>query len=152
MPPRKAATFSGGSIQIEGLRDFNRALKQVSDQYPKQVKDANYDLAREVATRAKTRAMGEGGSARKAAASLRASRSANASAVSGGGPRYPYFWGAEFGSKRYGQFKAWRGNQWGGWDGGPGYFLHPTIRNDARKLIDDYMKRLDELAAEAFPG
>ncbi|MFD1083886.1 hypothetical protein [Micromonospora andamanensis] len=133
------------------MAGFAKALKAVDSRFPKELREANFDLAAELARRSRVRANSEPGVARKAARSLRAARQASAAVVVGGGPRYPYFWGAEFGAKQYRQFQTWRGNQWGGWSGGPGYFLHPTIRQDARALVDEYMKRLDELTAEAFP-
>lgn len=147
----RAITSNADAVTVEGLADFHRALKKLDDQYPKAVKNSNYNLANEIAKRAKTSARSQGGIVRHGSRSLRAARQASAAVVVGGGPRYPTFWGAEFGSKQYRQFKSWRGNQWGGWSGGPGYFLHPTIRRDARALIDEYMRELDALADEAFP-
>lgn len=149
MPRPKAVTFNSDAIVIEGLADFNKALKSLDAEFPKELKQSNYDLAKALVDLARARATS--GIAKKASRSLRAGRQANAAVVTGGGPRAPYFWGAEFGAKQYRQFKAWRGNQWEQWDGGPGYFLHPTIRDHATELIDEYMKRLDELTAKAFP-
>lgn len=148
---RRSITSSGG-LHIEGLSDFVAALKRVDREYSASIRDANYRLARKLVDLAKDRARRERGVARKAAKSLRASRSASSSVVSGGGPRYPYFYGAEFGAKQYRQFQEWRGNQWQGWDGGPGYFLHPTIREHAHDLIQEYIKELDELYGRAFPN
>lgn len=158
------AVTIGGHVEVQGLRDFALALKKLDAEYPKALKDANQDLAREIVKRAKALANTEGGVARKASKSLRAARMADSAVVTGGGARSPEFFGAEFGGKaRFGwyeraryvnseprQFKPWRGNQWQGWDGGPGYFLHPVIRRDARTLIDQYLKRLDELHSRAF--
>lgn len=146
-----AAADVSGTVRIEGLRQFVKALNAVGDKYPDELKKANYELASAVKEAASLRAKARGGVAAKAANSLRANRGANAATISGGGARYPFFYGAEFGALRYRQFKVWRGNQWMAWDGGPGYFLHPAIREEARELIDNYMKRLEELHAEAFP-
>ncbi|MDG4826020.1 hypothetical protein O7635_29575 [Asanoa sp. WMMD1127] len=137
----------------------------MNDEYPKSLRDANYDLAGELIDRARTMAAQEGRFHAKAARSLKSYRSTNQSVIAGGGPRYPYFFAAEFGQDRRSgwyarrqyqgqgrdQLKSWRGNQWGGWEGGPGYFLHPTIRRDAKQLIDAYMERIDALTAQAFP-
>jgi len=146
-----AVASDGGTVRIEGLRDFYNALRRVSDEYPATLVRANYDLAKGLVDKSRARARGEPGVARKAARSLRASRSASAAIVSAGGARYPYFWGAEFGALRYRQFQTWRGNQWGAWSGGPGYFLHPTIRDHAVELIEDYLSKLDRLHSQAFP-
>lgn len=137
---------------IEGLKPFARALKKLGEEYPTALRQANYDLASEVVRRSKLRAHMAGRQAASAARSLRARRSTNQAMVVGGGARMPYFFGAEFGAKQYTRFPRWRGNQFGGWEGGPGYFLHPTLRAEARPLIDEYMDRLQELASEAFPG
>lgn len=141
------------STQIVGLKAFARALKKVGEDYPKALREANYDLSTELIKRTQLRASLEGAQAAKAARSIRAVRSSNMAMVQAGGVRAAYFFGAEFGSKRYGQFQRWRGNQHddAGWDGGPGYFLHPTIRNEADELIAAYMEQLNALMAQAFP-
>lgn len=147
----KAITSGEYAVRIDGLKAFAKALKVVDEKYPGALRDANYDLASQVVDHAQRRARGEPGVALKASKSLRASKQAAQATVAGGGARYPYFYGAEFGSKSYRQFQNWRGNQWNGWAGGPGYFLHPTIRDDAPELISAYMDHLDKLAAQAFP-
>jgi hypothetical protein len=139
-------------IQVDGLRAFAEALEDVDKEYPKSLRQANYDVASAIVKGSKATATTHSRLARKAAKSLRAMRAGDKSVVTGGGPKYPFFYGAEFGAKQYRQFDAWRGNQWEGWDGGPGYFLHPTIRRDARELINDYVRVLDELHAKAFPS
>lgn len=152
MPPKpKPITVNDYGVRIDGLRAFQKALKAVGDKFPGELREANYDLASSVVERARLRALTVPGVAAKAAKSLRAARTANQASVTGGGARYPYFYGAEFGSKRYKQFQPWRGNQWSGWAGGPGYFLHPTLRDEAPALIEDYMRRIDALTSEAFP-
>lgn len=147
----RAITSRDNAVVIEGLSGFAKALKAVDEDFPKSLRKANYDLAGEIVTRARSEARSEGPVEAAASRSLKSARSANSSTVVGGGARYPYFWGAEFGSKAYKQFQPWRGNQWGGWEGGPGYFLHPTIRRDAKALLDEYMKTIDALTAKAFP-
>lgn len=148
------ATISsnGALVSIQGLTEFSRALSAVSKDFPKQLKEANYNLAKTLRDRARIRSQRTGlATTAKAARSLRASRGSNYAAVTGGGSRYPFFYGAEFGSKRYKQFLSWRGNQWEGWNGGPGYFLNPTIRMDGRALLEKYYKEVDALTARAFP-
>lgn len=149
---RGSTIQSNAGIEIVGLTDFTRALKVACEQAPKAMKEANYEVADLLVKAAKARARNEPGVAGKASRSLRASRTAAYASIRGGGGRYPYFYGAEFGSKRYGQFQSWRGNQWGGWNGGPGYFLHPAIRAEGPKAIEKYMEKIDALTAEAFPN
>lgn len=138
------------AAQIEGLSDLRRALKAIGDEYPDQLKQANIALADGIVSGSLRRAAGVSPLANKAAKSLRAMKSAANASVRGGGARYPYFFGAEFGSKRYRQFKAWRGNQFTP-GGQPGYFLHPTIREDSQQLLIKYREILDRLHATAFP-
>ena|ERR1700740_47836 len=146
-------TVGSEAIYIEGLSDFNRALRAVDAEYPKAMRRAGYGLARGLVLAARAQATGMSiRTGSKAARSLRAGTTASNAYVQGGGARYPYFYGAEFGSKRYGQFQSWRGNQWGGWDGGPGYFLHPAIRKQGPALLRVYMAELDRLTDQAFPG
>jgi 3-hydroxy-3-methylglutaryl CoA synthase len=147
----KPITSTGGSVDIVGLADFTRACKAAANGAPEAMKQANYDVANKLVVSARAVAAGHSKLANKAAKSLRASRAAGYAAINAGGARYPFFYGAEFGAKQYKQFDSWRGNQWRGWDGGPGYFLHPTIRAKGRAAVDEYMKRLDELTAQAFP-
>lgn len=143
---------TGAGFQVQGLKPFLRELKAVGEEYPAAIKQANFDAASTVVSLARTRAGAVGVlQARRNAQSLRASRSGFAAIVSGGGPRYPTFWGAEFGAKQWPQFKPWRGNRFGGWEGGPGYFLHPTIRDHGAKVLDDYVKALKKLESQAFP-
>lgn len=141
----------GGSAEIIGLRDFTRALKEVGDKYPDKMRDANYQAAEQISLRARAIASAQGGVARKASESLRASRTLNYAAIRLGSAKFPFALGAEFGALRYRQFKAWRGNQWGGWEGGPGYFLHPAIRQYGPAVIADYFTKLEALHKQAFP-
>lgn len=140
-------------LRVEGLDEFRTDLRTAQADYPEAVRLAGYELAKSITTRAKLRAAARGGVARKAAvSSLRAYRTSRGGAVAAGGARAPFFWGAEFGAKQYRRFDSWRGNQWGGWSGGPGYFLNPTIREDARALLRGYIETLDErVHSQAFP-
>lgn len=160
------------TYEIRGLKDFQEALRLVGDQYPDQIKDANTWIAQEVVKRARRRGQTWGGSVAKGTRSMRASVSAKNAAILGGSTGSKtdreVFYGAEFGilrmtqgrklpgggrgpRKRKGGFQRWRGNQFQGWEGGPGYFLFPTIREDADDLIREYERRLVDLEREAFP-
>ena len=143
---------TGAGFEVQGLKSFLKELKAVGEEYPAAVKQANFDAASKIVGLARTRAGAVGvPTARRVGQSLRASRSGAGAVVSGGGPRYPTFWGAEFGAKRWPQFKPWRGNQWRGWQGGPGYFLHPTIRDHGSSILNDYVNTLRKLESQAFP-
>lgn len=138
------------TVRLEGLSDFTRALRVVDKAYPGEVRQANFDLARGIRDGSRRRASTRL-EKRVAKQGLKATRSVREAAVVLGGPRSPEAFGAEFGAKRYRQFRAWRGNRWGGWAGGPGYFLHPTIRQDGASLLDAYFETLNALSDKAFP-
>jgi hypothetical protein len=141
-------------VDIEGLGDFQKALRALGPEFPKQLTKVNKEIATSVADAAKASARGQGGVAAKAAGSIRSGAEQRSGFVridSTG--RYPFALGAEFGSLRYHQFKHWRGNQWtpSGGDG-VGYFLHPTIRAKQSEILERYEKALDDLAKHAFPA
>lgn len=142
------------SIRIEGLSGFVAALGRVDAKYPKQLRQNNAEVAKTITRFSKRKAAEYAPShrtERKAAKSLR-SYSQSVAAVVEGGRNTPFFYGAEFGATAYRQFLKWRGNQWRGWEGGPGYFLHPTIRDHADELIEEYADKLEQLYREAFPS
>jgi hypothetical protein len=148
-----AINISGaaGSTQIVGLRDFQRALSIAGKGFSLAIKEANVIAAKELVSVAKGKAESLGSVAAKSAKSLRASFALNYSAVNLGGGRYPFALGAEFGAKQYRQFKSWRGNQFEGWEGGPGYFLFPSLREHGEEIVKRYFDRIDRLTDEAFP-
>ncbi|MCP9207806.1 hypothetical protein [Streptomyces cucumeris] len=144
---------------VEGLAQFTRALSRAGvDGTKQEVKQANFDVADKLTRAAKEKAAGLTRQQRAAAESLRATKTQNYASVRMGSARKPYALGAEFGAKkktRSGQiargFRPWRGNQFDGWNGGPGYFLHPSIREKGPALIREYMNHIDRLMSEAFP-
>lgn len=150
---------NGYGANVEGLAQFSRALAQIgADGLRSEVKQANYDVADKLTNAAKSKAAGLNRQQRQAALSLRATRTQNYAAVRLGSARVPYALGAEFGAVKRTHtgkiargFRPWRGNQFSGWSGGPGYFLHPTIREKAPELINEYMNRIDHIMTEAFP-
>lgn len=136
------------AVAIRGLDEFRRGLD----------KDAKRDFARlnqqiadPIAEGARSRARSKGGVAAKAASSIKARRSQEGVSIAGGGGRYPFFWGAEFGAKRYRQFKPWTGNQWQPMEGGVGYFMHPEVHERVRDIDETYLDAIDEFARSAFP-
>ncbi|MFJ7590185.1 hypothetical protein ACIQZO_22920 [Streptomyces sp. NPDC097617] len=144
---------------VEGLAQFTRALARAGESgVREEVKQANFDVADKLMRAAKSKAAGLTRQQRSAAESLRATKTQNYSAVRMGSARKPYALGAEFGAKRLTRkgnvargFRPWRGNAFDGWDGGPGYFLHPSIREKGPQLIQEYMDKIDRLMSEAFP-
>ncbi|THA41815.1 hypothetical protein [Streptomyces sp. A1547] len=144
---------------VEGLAQFTRALARAgADGVRDEVKQANFDVADKLTDAAKSKAAGLSRQQRSAAESLRATKTQNYSAIRMGSARKPYALGAEFGAKKLTRkgnvargFRPWRGNQFDGWNGGPGYFLHPSIREKGPQLIQEYMDKIERLMSEAFP-
>ena len=131
-----------GFIGVEGLRELSRDLRNVG--HPRLLSRAHRELSRRVALEARRAALAQGGVAAKSAPAIRwvggATRAGVRLDASG---RYPFAFGAEFGSVRYPQFKPWRGSS-----SGAGYFLYPTIRRELPKAADDYLDTLEAVLSE----
>lgn len=140
------------ALQIDGLDDFRKHLRATDNRLGRAMGQANKKAAEVVASEARTRAQGSGGSAAKGAESIKASAAQRAASVTIGGAKAPWMPGAEFGARRYRQFPPWRGNQWQPDSGGVGYFLHPAIRETRDEFEETYLEALDELAHQAFPN
>lgn len=146
------AIIGKDSIRIQGLNELRAALKALGPEWPKQLGKANKEVGELIARDARDRAESLGGVAAKSAPSIKSSAAARASTVSIGSDQFPFALGAEFGAKKYPQFKPWRGNQWvESGDENVGYFLHPAIRDDVNKIEELYLDAIDKLAARAFP-
>lgn len=141
------------TVEVQNLNRLRAALRRAGPGLVEQVKATNYAVANTVAQSARTMASSQGGAAAKTAPSIRALKTSAASKVSLGGSRYPYAYGAEFGSLRYKQFKSWRGNQWSAWgNSGVGYFLHPTIRAQREQIMKTYGDSIEQIMLAAFPS
>jgi hypothetical protein len=134
-------------IAVEGLDELRKGLKALGDvEASREYKLAGYNAAAEVVIpRAQGRAGALGRMQARAAASLKPARS-----VAGGAVRYgggvPFAMGAEFGSIRYKQFEPWRGSA-----GDAGYFLWPTLRDDAADIISAFDRALEPLYRRVCP-
>lgn len=145
------------AIRVEGLAQFQRELRRVSSDFPRELRLANLEAAEVVATAARAKARSLGGVARKTEPSIKAAAEQRRAKVSFGGPKFPFAMGAEFGGGKYGpgnptarggyttQFKAWRGN-----DSGAGYFVFPEIRRTKDPFLEVYEKALFDLIERAF--
>lgn len=148
------------TVQVEGLAELNKALKSLGPDMQKKLVAANRNVAQFVASDARGAAQALGGVAGHVAPSIKAVGGGRSAGVAFGGARYPMAPGAEFGAgqgltrKRssgsylgFNQFDEWRGN---GQDAG--YFVYPTIRQDADRIESEWTKSVDELLKEAFPN
>lgn len=139
-------------VRLEGFKTFARELKAASDEFPKAMKKVNEKVADFVADEAKGKARSLGGVQSKSADALRATKTAGYAAVRIGGSRYPYALGAEFGSKRYGQFPEWRGGMGNLFTGSWGYFLGPSIKDNEQEIETLWFKEVDHILDDPFDG
>lgn len=95
---------SADSINVTGLNELRRAIKEADKRFGSSgqdaLKDVNYKVAEYVIDQAQGTAAGLGDMQRKAAASMDASRSGVSARVLAGGRQAPFFGGAEFGAHR----------------------------------------------------
>lgn len=83
-------------IEIVGLREFNRSLRQLDKNLPKGLRLAGNAAANIVVDEAKPRVPRRSG---KAAGSVKAASTRTAARVSGGGPKVPYYPWLDFGGR-----------------------------------------------------
>jgi hypothetical protein len=131
------------AVRVEGLAELRKELKRLD--LSKDLGQANRKVAQLVVDAAQGRASTR--LERAAARSLSASSSTVGARVGLGGPRTPFAAGAEFGSKRFRQFQAWRGN-----GQQAGYFLYPAIRENTPRIVEVYGDEIDRVTRKAFPS
>lgn len=148
-----------GTVSVTGLAELNKELRAMDTGLQKELAQTNRGVAGFVADDARSAALSLGGVAAKVAPSIRAVGGVKSAGVGFGGAAFPYGAGAEFGAghgiprhrssgayQGYNQFKPWRGN-----GESAGYFVYPTIRRDAPRIENEYVKAVDALLKKAFP-
>lgn len=138
-------------VQVLGLKELIVGLKAADAAWPKELGRASKESGDVVIAAAKTVAAQQGGAAKHAAPSLKSAAKARQVEVSYGSNAYPMAMGAEFGSKRFKQFKPFRGNQWEG-DGGPGYVLQPSVKSKRQEFETIWLAGIDRVTRQAFPN
>ncbi len=147
-----------GRVDMEGIRDVQKALRAVDKDLPKQLRAAGNTAAQIVVDAARSRASTR--LERRAGRSLKVSSQQRSVAVSLGGRGFPEAFGAEFGADDfrlrtrrsgryigYRQFKPWRGS-----GAGAGYFFYPAIRAKQPEVLRVYLQEVDWLVAAAGLG
>lgn len=146
-------------IYFAGIDETRAALKDLGDvEATKEFKAAGRKVAQDIVVKgAQERASTP--LEQRAAETLRASMIATGGAVRFGAG-FPAAFGAEFGAFRnqnrtgpsgrnytgLNQFQPWRGSS-----GGAGYFLWPTIRDEAERIVETYATELGPLWRRLFP-
>lgn len=148
------------AIAIEGLSDFRRALRRVSDDLPKLLKEQLKAAAEQAATRAHSRYVaqysrssgkrGASGASKHTADTIRATATQSGSGLLFGGARYPWVPGQEFGSDRFKQFAPYTGVGPGG-RGSMGRVIFPAVRDEAEGTERTLLAGFNDLARHAYP-
>jgi hypothetical protein len=154
-------------LHVEGLDEFNRDLRRVADNEPRQMKRAYGKIASHVQSRSRSNAGLAGGAYSKAKSAIRGSSDADGAAVGvSRSGRIPFaqgtFWGAvgRFGwyaAAKYAQsdgrqFPEWVGANWRAGVTGEGpYVLNYTVDEERPEIIDTFGDAMDDLFRPAFP-
>lgn len=161
--PAGSGINSGANVEVVGLDDFRRELKQL-DNAPRWTK--------ELSKSQRTIGMTVAGWSRFEAAGLGGPFAHFADAIAGGGgvtgaririkneDANSTFWGAlrHFGwyaDPRYSestgqQSPDWVGNTWDAWAGEGPYAIASTIHRRADWIVDEYGNAIDRITADAF--
>lgn len=134
-----------GDVRIEGLREVDKALKELGPEARKELRATNRDVAEKEAQHAAAAAVSIGGVAAKTAPSIKAVGSYQSAGLAFGGASYPFGAGAAFGGQgrpTTQQFQPWVTG---------GYFPFPQIKADSDDITDTYVDALNRLIEKAFP-
>lgn len=142
----RSQKIRSGTVKVDGLVELNRALKALGPEAQKELKDASRRVADFVAKDAASAAHSIGGVAAHVAPSIKPVGGVSGAGVAFGGASYPMAGGAEFGSLRFHQFKPWRGNS-----SDAGYFVYPSIRQDADRIETEFADAVDDIIKRRFP-
>lgn len=130
---------SSAGVRVGGLAELNRALRALGGrEFQAELRDAGKEIATEVATDARGKAMSLGGVAAHVAPSISASAGFTSAGVSFGGAAHPAAMGAEFGGRgrpTTQQFQPFRGAE--------GYFVYPSIRDNREFITNTYLDAVD---------
>lgn len=144
------------AVRVRGLKELRSELRKLPDESRKMLNVVNMEAAEFVIGKAEAKGEELGGVHAHVfrTNSVRAGRAAKGATINLGGAakKHGPAFGAEFGSKKFGQFPAWRGNQWApDEDNGVGYMIHPAFRENKEEFLDLYAKAIEQMASRAFP-
>lgn len=148
-----------GRVEIKGLKDFQRELRRIDKDLPKELRKVHMAAAQIVATGTRAKFARRPGVTSAVPKSVKAMAQQRSAVVRiGGKGKAEAAIGHEFGGGKYRrgnpspaggyttQFPAWRGS-----GGDAGYALYPTLRQKTDELIDLYGDALEDIARRAFP-
>lgn len=137
------------AIRVEGLAESVRGLKRLDAGLARAAMAAIREFAKELRDEAVAAGTALGGVHRHAVklSGVGYFAQTRAAGVKLIGAKSPAIYGAEFGSKQFAQFPAWRGNQFTDPTvGSVGYFLHPTMR----EVVPEFEPRIADAIVDAI--
>jgi hypothetical protein len=131
-------------VKVEGLREVNRALKNMGDGLDKELKAEAKDIAEVVARDARRRVPVVSGQAQK---SIKAGATQKGAYVQGGKASVPYYAWLDFGSRNPVSGRPRSVGPWKGSGGGPkqGRFIYPAL-GDNRREVEVRTKKVVKVA------
>lgn len=129
-----------GRVEVEGLKELRKALKQVDANFPKALQRANKRAAEIVAARARSKVPVRSG---RAASTMRATATQTYGAVKFGGAKAPYAAWLDFGG-RVGRnnsiVRPYRRS---------GRYVYPALAEVRPRVIDTYKQAIELLIETA---
>lgn len=127
-------------VRIDGLAEFRRGLKQAQSDLPRALSEAHKKVANVVVAGAQPLLTSKTGKPQGAVTIAASGTQGGAFIKLRGGAAY----GAEFGAKKYTQFKPHKGHT--------GYAVYPTVRSKRDEINGMYLDAVDEAVTKrAFP-
>lgn len=132
-----------GKIQVVGLKELRRGLKEAEDRSPKELQGVNKAAAEMLVAPAQARmAQHSPRAGSQAIGTIRALATATRAQIAGGSAAVKWYMGHEWGSYSMRQFPGKNSG---------GYALYPTIEAERDRIVEKYAEMLDELTKGAFP-
>lgn len=136
-------TVRSGRVDVEGLSDFRRSLREVDRELPKELRAAlRRDVADPVAGQVQTRVPVKSGAWRKA---IRGGATQSAAYIQWGRAKVPYAGWLEFGGKRRGgrNSVAYRNRV------STGRYVWPTVRSNEDRAAEATLQAMDRTMRRA---
>ena len=133
-----------GQVQVFGLKEAVKGLKGVGLQ--KVVSDVNREVSKDVQAGARSRLQRQ--PVPKTASMIGRRATQTSATVTLRYSKFPWAAGAEWGAKRWAQFKPWVGNQYTKRKT-PGYMIGDTLKAELPDVEKSYRKKLLKAIDEA---
>lgn len=134
------------SIRIEGLKEFQGALRKIDADLPKKLRVLFNEVAETVAAGARRRVPTKTG---RAKASIKVASQQREAIIKGGGNKAPYYPFLEFGNKVGGGAFVGRGDSVDRPYRQAGRYLYPTFSANRQSVEAAMEKKLNELVEES---